>query len=50
MVILKKFISWLSVVPSKDDLFFVHVRESYQAIKKIRHLPPTNKEMDLYGF
>lgn len=36
MVIFKKIIKWLNVVPSKDDLFFVHVRESYQAIKKAK--------------
>lgn len=38
MRILERFTRWLDTPPSKDDLFFVNIRESYQAIKKIDNL------------
>jgi len=31
-----KFKLWLSTPPKKEDLFFVHIRETYQIIKRWR--------------
>ena len=35
MGLLKKISNWLNKEPSKEDLFFVNIRESYQNIHKV---------------